>query len=249
MPGVPRAMYLPFPFEITQTPNHILIAYEFAHVTRTIFLDGRRTWTIWTFWMGDARGKWEGDTLVVDTVSLGDKTWFDESGNFHSDALKVVERFTPMDATHINYEATIDDSKVFTRPWKMSTIIYRRLEKNSTARLRMRRAPVREAVQRARWEAVGRRSRAGHKELSREDFDHRCGFLGCRSIPAGYRGAQAPPAGRGATPAAPANYPPYARPVSTICPAADRRRPAGHLRPLPRHPAASRDRDAAWCQS
>jgi hypothetical protein len=80
--------------------------------------------------MGDARGKWDGDTLVVDTVSLGDKTWFDEAGNFHSDALKVVERFAPMDATHINYEATIDDSKVFTRPWKLSMIIYRRLEKN-----------------------------------------------------------------------------------------------------------------------
>jgi hypothetical protein len=130
MPGVPRAMYLPFPFEITQTPNHIGIAYEFAHATRTIFLDGTPHLEDLDFWMGDARGKWEGDTLVVDTVSLGDKTWFDEAGNFHSDALKVVERFTPIDATHTNYEATIDDAKVFTRPWKLSTIIYRRLEKN-----------------------------------------------------------------------------------------------------------------------
>ena len=130
MPGVPRATYLPFPFEITQTPNHILIAYEFAHATRTIFLDGTPHMEDLDFWMGDARGKWEGDTLVVDTVSLGDKTWFDEAGNFHSDALKVVERFTPMDAAHINYEVTIDDSKVFTRSWKLSMIIYRRLEKN-----------------------------------------------------------------------------------------------------------------------
>jgi hypothetical protein len=130
MPGVPRAMYLPFPFEITQTPKHVGIAYEFAHATRTIFLDGTPHMEDLDFWMGDARGKWEGDTLVVDTVSLGDKTWFDEAGNFHSDALKVVERFTPMDATHINYEATIDDAKVFTRPWKLSLIIYRRLEKN-----------------------------------------------------------------------------------------------------------------------
>ena len=80
--------------------------------------------------MGDARGKWESDTLVVDTVSLGDKTWFDEAGNFHSDALKVVERFTPIDAGHVNYEVTIDDSKVFTRPWKLNMIMYRRLEKN-----------------------------------------------------------------------------------------------------------------------
>jgi len=130
MPGVPRAMYLPFPFEITQMPNHIGIAYEFAHATRTIFLDGTPHLDDLDFWMGDARGKWEGDTLLVDTVSLGDKTWFDEAGNFHSDALKLVERFTPMDATHINYEATIDDAKVFTRPWKLSMIIYRRLETN-----------------------------------------------------------------------------------------------------------------------
>src|SRR5438128_1730277 len=130
MPGVPRATYLPFPFEITQTPNHIGIAYEFAHATRTIFLDGTPHMEDLDFWMGDARGKWEGDTLVVDTVSLGDKTWFDEAGNFHSDALKVVERLTPMDAAHIKYEATIEDSKVFTRPWKLSLIIYRRLEKN-----------------------------------------------------------------------------------------------------------------------
>jgi hypothetical protein len=130
MPGVPRATYLPFPFEITQTPNHVLIAYEFAHATRTIFLDGTPHLEDLDFWMGDARGKWEGDTLVVDTVSLGDKTWFDAAGNFHSDALKVTERFAPIDAAHINYEATIDDAKVFTRPWKLSMIIYRRLEKN-----------------------------------------------------------------------------------------------------------------------
>jgi hypothetical protein len=130
LPGVPRAMYLPLPFEITQTPKHVLIAYEFAHATRTIFLDGTPHLDDLDFWMGDARGQWEGDTLVIDTVSLGDKTWFDQAGNFHSDALKVRERFTPMDATHIAYEATIDDSKVFTRPWKLSLIIYRRLEKN-----------------------------------------------------------------------------------------------------------------------
>ena len=130
LPGVPRAIYLPLPFEITQTPKHVLIAHEFAHATRTIFLDGTPHLDDLDFWMGDARGKWEGDTLVVDTISLGDKTWFDQAGNFHSDVLKVVERFTPMDATHINYQATIDDAKVFTRPWKMSLIIYRRLEKN-----------------------------------------------------------------------------------------------------------------------
>jgi len=130
MPGVPRAMYLPFPFEITQMPNHILMAFEFAHATRTVFLDGTPHLDDLDFWMGDARGKWEGDTLVVDTVSLGAPTWFDQAGNYHSEALKVTERFTPVDATHLNYEATIDDAKVFTRPWKISLIAYRRLEKN-----------------------------------------------------------------------------------------------------------------------
>jgi hypothetical protein len=128
MPGVPRATYLPFPFEITQMPKHIGIAYEFAHATRTIFLDGTAHMDDLDFWMGDARGRWEGDTLVVDTVSLGSETWFDQAGNFHSDALKIVERFTPTDAGHIDYEVTLDDPKVFTRPWKMRMIIYRRLE-------------------------------------------------------------------------------------------------------------------------
>jgi len=130
MPGVPRATYMPFPFEITQTPKHIGIAYEFAHATRTIFLDGTPHMEDLDFWMGDGRGRWEGDTLVVDTVSLGDQTWFDQAGNFHSDALKVTERLTPTDANHIDYEVTIEDPKVFTRPWKMRMIVYRRMEKD-----------------------------------------------------------------------------------------------------------------------
>ncbi len=130
MPGVPRATYMPFPFEITQTPKHIGIAYEFAHATRTIFLDGTPHMEDLDFWMGDGRGRWEGDTLVIDTVSLGDQTWFDQAGNFHSDALKVTERLTPTDANHIDYEVTIEDPKVFTRPWKMRMIVYRRMEKD-----------------------------------------------------------------------------------------------------------------------
>ena len=81
--------------------------------------------------MGDARGTWDGDTLVVDTISLGDKTWFDEAGNFHSDALKIVERFTPADATHMQWEATIEDAKVFTRPWKIQMPLYRSQEKRA----------------------------------------------------------------------------------------------------------------------
>jgi hypothetical protein len=130
MAGVPRSMYLPFPFEITQMPKHILMAFEFAHATRTVFLDGTPHLEDLDFWMGDARGKWEGDTLVIDTVSLGAPTWFDQAGNYHSELLKVTERITPIDATHLNYEATIEDAKVFTRPWKINLIGYKRLERN-----------------------------------------------------------------------------------------------------------------------
>lgn len=130
LPGVPRVTYLPFPFEITQTATHIGLAFEFAHATRTVFLDGTPHMDDLDFWMGDARGRWEGDTLVVDTVSLNEQTWFDQAGNFHSSALKVTERYQPVDANHMNYEVTLDDPNVFTRPWKMNMIIYRRLEKN-----------------------------------------------------------------------------------------------------------------------
>ena len=81
-------------------------------------------------WMGDSVGHWEGDTLVVDAKSFNNKTWFDRAGNYHSDALHVIERYTPIDATHLQYEATIEDPKVFTRPWKISMPLYKRMEKN-----------------------------------------------------------------------------------------------------------------------
>jgi hypothetical protein len=80
--------------------------------------------------MGWSNGRWEGETLVVDTTGFNDKTWFDRAGNFHSDALHVVERFTATDADHLNYEVTIEDPKVFSRPWKMGMPLYRRKEKN-----------------------------------------------------------------------------------------------------------------------
>jgi hypothetical protein len=131
--GVPRITYAGHPFQIFQgTANDkITILYEYAHTSRFIYTKnlehppGPIDW-----WMGDARGHWEGDTLVVDNVDFNDKTWFDKAGNFHSDALHVVERYTPTDADHITYEATIEDSKVFTRPWKMSMVLYRHTEKN-----------------------------------------------------------------------------------------------------------------------
>ncbi len=131
MPGVPRITYMPFPFQIVQTPKVTAIVYEYIHINRTIYTDGSQhppAHIDW--WLGDSRGRWEGDTLVVDVVHFNDQTWFDRAGNFHSDALHVVERYTLTDADHINYEVAIEDPKVFTRPWKMRMILYRRKEPN-----------------------------------------------------------------------------------------------------------------------
>ncbi len=128
LPGVPRAMYMPFPFEIIQTPTYVGIAYEYNHGYRTIYLDGRAYADGVDSWMGDSRGHWEGETLVVDTRNFNAMTWFDAAGNFHSDQLRVVERFTSTDQDTISYEATIEDPKVFTRRWTMRMPLYRRLE-------------------------------------------------------------------------------------------------------------------------
>jgi hypothetical protein len=83
------------------------------------------------WWMGDSRGRWEGNTLVVDVIHFNEETWFDRAGNHHSDALHVVERYTPVGPDHINYEATIEDPKTFSKPWKMSMLLYRHKEKNA----------------------------------------------------------------------------------------------------------------------
>jgi hypothetical protein len=128
-PGVPRATYMPFPFQIFQTRSEILIVYEYKGAARTIYMDGKDQAPADT-WMGWSNGRWEGDTLVVDVTGFNGHTWFDRAGNFHSDALHVVERYTPISPYHIQYEATIEDPKVFTRPWKMSFPLYRRVEPN-----------------------------------------------------------------------------------------------------------------------
>ena len=129
MPGIPRATYMPFPFQILQAPTHILMAYEFASANRVINM-GKPVEAAVDTWMGTANGRWDGDTLVVDNKGFADGTWFDRAGNFHSDQLHVVERFTLLDPDHIQYEATIEDPQVFTRPWKISMPLYRRIEKN-----------------------------------------------------------------------------------------------------------------------
>jgi hypothetical protein len=130
MPGIPRAMYMPYPFQIVQGTNKIQMTYEFSNAGRTIHLDKVEDPPD-DLYMGHALGHWEGDTLVVDVKHFNDKTWFDRAGTFHSDALHVVERLTPISADALQYEATIEDPNVFTRAWKITMPLYRRLEPNA----------------------------------------------------------------------------------------------------------------------
>src|SRR5579863_2586902 len=130
MPGVPRIMYLDFPFQIFQTPKMIAMAFEWELDYRLIYTDGTPHPTDSDSWMGDSRGHWEGDTLVVDVANNNDKTWLDMAGNFHSDALHVVERYHMTDADTIQYEATIEDSKVFTKPWTIRLPLRRRTDRD-----------------------------------------------------------------------------------------------------------------------
>jgi hypothetical protein len=129
LPGIPRAMYMPYPFQIVQSTNKINIAFAFTSTARTIHLDKVEPPPDDTY-MGHSVGRWEGDTLVVDVTNFNGKNWFDRAGNFHSDALHLVERFTPITPDAIRYEVTIEDPKVFTQPWKISMPLYRRLEPN-----------------------------------------------------------------------------------------------------------------------
>jgi hypothetical protein len=130
LPGVPRAMYMPYPFQIVQSQKHVMIIHEYAGAVRTIYMD-KQTEAPADSWMGWSNGHWEGDTLVVDTKGFNDLTWFDRAGNFHSDELHVVERITPRSAETLNYEATIEDPTTFTRPWTMRMPLYRRVEEHA----------------------------------------------------------------------------------------------------------------------
>ncbi len=127
LPGVPRVMYMPFPVQIVQSPGFILMASEYVGATRSIHMGAVEAPPIDTF-MGHSVGHWEGDTLVIESNTFNDQTWFDRAGNFHSEALQVVERITPISRDALRYEATIEDSKVFTGPWTISLPLYRRLE-------------------------------------------------------------------------------------------------------------------------
>ena len=129
MPGIPRANYMPYPFQIVQGQNDILFVYEFATASRIVHMSNHQESPL-DSWMGWANGRWEGDTLIIENTGFNDQTWFDRAGNFHSNALKVTERFTRM-GDNLQYEATIDDPDTFARPWTIRMPLYRRLEKNA----------------------------------------------------------------------------------------------------------------------
>lgn len=129
MAGVPRAMYMPYPIQFLQTRDQILMAFEYASASRIVHLKNHRAAPV-PSWMGWSNGRWEGDTLVVQVTEQNGNSWLDRAGNYTSDALKVTERYTLQNANLIQYEATLDDAGVFTRPVKMRFPLYRRMEPN-----------------------------------------------------------------------------------------------------------------------
>lgn len=129
LPGVPRATYLPHPFQIFMSPNRMWLVYQYSYARREVFMNGQKEPQVES-WMGLSNARWDGDTLVIDVTGLNDQTWFDRAGNYHSEALHVVERYTMTDRDHVLYEATMEDPNVFTRPWKISFPLYRRVEQN-----------------------------------------------------------------------------------------------------------------------
>ena len=130
LPGVPRATYMPFPFQIFQNEGNILIAYEFAGAVREIYLEDVGPAET-DSWMGQSVGRWEGDTLVVEVTGQSDQTWFDRAGSHHTNQLRVTERYTLTSPDHIQYEATMEDPSVFTRPWTIRMPLYRRIEEGA----------------------------------------------------------------------------------------------------------------------
>ena len=130
MPGVPRATYLPFPFQIIQSPDHVVMAYEFASASRIVYMDRPDFEAPIFSWMGHSRGHFEEDSLVIDVTDQVPDTWLDRAGNHHSDALRVTERYTHVGPNTLMYEATLEDPNVYTQSWTLKFPLYRRLDEN-----------------------------------------------------------------------------------------------------------------------
>ena len=130
LPGIPRANYMPQPFQIFHNPSAVFFAYQYAGAVREVYMDDPGEAPV-DSWMGWSAGSWDGDTFVVEVTGQYADTWFDRAGNHHSDQMKVTERFTPMSPNHLLYEATIEDPQTFTEPWTISMPLYRRMEENA----------------------------------------------------------------------------------------------------------------------
>jgi hypothetical protein len=125
--GVPRSTYMPYPFQIFQNVNDVVIAYQYATGFRRIYVNGHDEAPL-DSWMGWSNGRWEGDTFVVEVTGLNGETWLDRAGNYASASARIVERYTPIGPNHLRYEATIEDSTVFSRPWTIRMPLYRRVD-------------------------------------------------------------------------------------------------------------------------
>jgi hypothetical protein len=130
LPGIPRATYMPFPFQIVQGGGNILFVYTYASANRLVNMGEPIVPPVDT-WMGQSNGRWEGETLVVETTGFNDRTWFDRAGNYHTSALKVTERFVPVSENHLQYSATIEDPNVFSRAWTINMPLYRHIDPNA----------------------------------------------------------------------------------------------------------------------
>ena len=130
LPGVPRATYMAFPFQIFHSEKAMMFTYEYAGAVRNILSEDPGPAAV-DSWMGQSWGYWEEDTFIVKASGFNDKTWFDRAGNFHSDKLKVTERYTLIDKYHIDYQATIEDSEVFKEPWTIKMVLYKRVGKDA----------------------------------------------------------------------------------------------------------------------
>jgi hypothetical protein len=133
MPGIPRATYMPYPFQIVQGEGDlILFAYEYANANRPVYMNPKdHEIAPVDSWMGRSNGSWDGDTLVIEVNSTIDQTWLDRAGNYHSPAMVVTERYTLVDDNVMQYEATINDPETFTQPWTIRMPLYRHLEPNA----------------------------------------------------------------------------------------------------------------------
>jgi len=131
MPGVPRATYMPYPFQIVQGDGDIILfSYTYANANRPVFMTDHQIAPVDT-WMGRSNGSWDGDTLVIEVNSNIGQTWFDRAGNHHSNAMVVTERFTLIDEHVMQYEATMEDPLTFSRPWTIRMPLYRHIEENA----------------------------------------------------------------------------------------------------------------------